>query len=200
MTKLVIADGQPLFRVGLASVLEKEGHDIVGQAGSVSEAVAMIDALHPTVVVVDKKLGGGGGFAVLTHIKQQAEAPLVIFNADSMTAQEIESARSFNAVCIIEKSNDPQAYLDCLNDILAGNSCCRAGAVSTPSGSSDISFLSSREIEVAQLVGQAKRNDEIAAQLDITVGTVKVHLSRIFKKLKMNSRVELSLYMQSHLL
>jgi DNA-binding NarL/FixJ family response regulator len=199
VTKVVIADGQPLFRVGLASVLEKEGHDIVGQAGSVSEAVAMIDALQPDVVVVDKRLGGGG-FAVLTHIKQQAEAPLVIFNADSMTAQEIESARSSNAICIIEKSNDPQAYLDCLNDILAGNSCCRAGAVSVPSGSSDISFLSSREIEVAQLVGQAKRNDEIAAQLDITVGTVKVHLSRIFKKLKMNSRVELSLYMQSHLL
>lgn len=198
MAKLVIADCHPVFRVGLASLLENEGHQIVGQTGSASEALAMIDTLRPDVVIVDKKLEGNGGFAVLANIRQQVETPLIIFNADSVTAQEIKIARSFNAACIIEKNNAPQAYLDCLNDVLAGRNCRCTGETSNPS-KSDIAMLSDREIEIAHLVARAKRNDEIAAQLNITVGTVKVHLSRIFKKLGMNSRVKLSLYMQKHI-
>jgi two-component system nitrate/nitrite response regulator NarP len=116
---------------------------------------------------------------------------------DSKSDCDISQLSQLGVSCIIGMRKEPQAYMACLGTVLSGGTCCAPDQTwhSLPPG---IKELSRRELQIAKLVSEGKRNQEIADVTSIGVGTVKVHISRIFKKLKVTSRVDLTLMIQKH--
>jgi len=195
MARVLIADRHPLFADGLASLLEREGHSIVGQFTSATELIDRVEALRPDAIIIDKLLPPGGAIEFLSHAEKSGLNVPVIVCADTVSEDELKYLQTI-AHCIIGKRNNPQSYVACIRKALAGNRCCTI--TSSSSGiQSILAHLSPKEQEIAKYVQQGKRNSEIADRTSITEGTVKVHLSRIYKKLDIKSRIQLVLLLQS---
>lgn len=195
MANLIIADCTPIFAKGLKHLVQDNGHIVVGEAASSDEAIRQIRMLKPDAIMIDMQMSDGRACDVIEYARAN-QLPIMLI-ANSM--QEALRAQALGADCVTDKRKSGIDYLECLKTILSGEKCY-AFSVAEDCGEAQPLPLSKREIEIAGYVLEGKRNDEIAQIINITTGTVKVHLSRIFKKLKIRSRLQLVLFMQKHYL
>jgi two-component system nitrate/nitrite response regulator NarL len=195
MANILIADHHPLFPAGLESLLQGEGHAIVASLSALDGLPEKMEALEPDALIIDQHLLPSGTAEFFRHIEQQMPTSRVILSVDTLDSDELAEVQSI-VDCVVGRRNAPQSYIECVRQVLGGIRCCSIEPAGSDAIRSAMASLSPRERDVAQYIRQGKRNAEIAKLVHLTEGTVKVHISRIFKKLKVSSRVQCALLLQ----
>lgn len=203
--RVALADDQQLIRAGFRSLLEAEPDlEIVGEASTGREAVALVTREKPDVVLMDIRMPDGDGLWATERIAANPalEATHVIvvttFELDEYVAQAIRAGASGFLV----KDTEPVELIRAVHVVAAGDALLSprvtkrllervAGALAAPPDDSRIRSLTEREREVLALVGQGLTNDEIGARLFLSPLTAKTHVSRIMSKLLARDRVQL---------
>lgn len=183
-----------MIQTALAALLEGTGRKIVGRASSGAEALDQLRRSRADVIILDVQMPGGSGIHVLRELrKRHDDRPVVLLTA-GIDDEALRQALALNASGIILKSSDPSLLIECIDRVNEGAQWIDAPIRerlldSEPAGGT----LSERECEVVRLVQQGLKNRDIAARLQLTEGTVKVFLHRIFAKIGVSSRTELAM-------
>ena len=166
MRRVVLVDDHALFRAGVRSELEGRV-EVVGEAGTVEEAVALIESAKPDVVLLDVHMPDGGGVAVATRCSGRD---------DERLADAIERVAEGDAV---------------FSPRLAGFVLDAFRGDPTPSDS-ELDQLTPRELEVLRLIARGYLYKEVAHQLGISAKTVEAHVTAVLRKLQLSNRHALS--------
>jgi DNA-binding NarL/FixJ family response regulator len=200
LRRVVLVDDHDLFRAGVRSELG-QAVDIVGEAGSVAEAVPLIRELDPDVVLLDVHLPDGGGHAVIAQIAP--ERPGVRFLALSVSdaAEDVIGVIRAGARGYVTKSISGVDLIEAVKRTADGDAvfsprlagfvldAFRSGA---PPSDPELDVLTAREREVLQLIARGYRYKEIAARLHLSVKTIETHVSAVLRKLQLSNRHELT--------
>ena len=205
MIRVAIADDQQLIRGGFRSLLESEPDiEVVGEAGTGAEAVALVTALKPDVVLMDIRMPDGDGLWATQRIAENpdlAATHIVIvttFELDEYVAQAIRAGASGFLV----KDTEPVELIRAVRVVAGGDALLSPGVtkrlleriavtLTDAPDTAQLSPLTDREREVLTLVGQGLTNDEIGRALFLSPLTAKTHVSRIMSKLLARDRVQL---------
>ena len=200
-----MVDDHALVRTGLRMVLEKEVDiEVVGEADSGEQALPMIRRLRPQVVLCDLHLPGISGLEVTERIARGDDGPRVIvvsvMEDGPMPKRLIESGASG----YVGKGGDAAELVRAVRDVALGRRFLASGvaqklALSGLGGEgSPVDGLSSRELEVAMLLVQGIRQQDIAERLSLSPKTVSTHKARLFAKLGVQDTVALSRLLAQH--
>jgi len=198
---VVLVDDHELFRAGVRGELGAKV-DIVGEAGSVAEAVPLIHETDPDVVLLDVHLPDGGGEAVIAGVS--VERPGVKFLALSVSdaAEDVIGVIRAGARGYVTKTISADELADAVRRVADGDAvfsprlagfvldAFRAGE--RVHSDTELDELTAREREVLQLIARGYRYKEIAARLHLSVKTVESHVSNVLRKLQLSSRHELT--------
>ena len=199
--RVVLVDDHELFRAGVRGQLG-DAVEIVGEAGSVAEAVPMIRELDPDVVLLDVHLPDGGGEAVIAGVS--VERPGVKFLALSVSdaAEDVIGVIRAGARGYVTKTISGDELTSAVTRVADGDAVFSprlAGFVldafregDRVGDDAELNELTPREREVLQLIARGYRYKEIAARLHLSVKTVEAHVSSVLRKLQLSSRHELT--------
>jgi DNA-binding NarL/FixJ family response regulator len=199
--RVVLVDDHALFRAGVRNELG-DRVEIVGEAESVEQAVPLIKALDPDVVLLDVHLLDGGGEGVIAGVSP--ERPGVKFLALSVSdaAEDVIGVIRAGARGYVTKTISGEELADAVHRVAEGDAVFSprlAGFVldafregERVHSDAELDQLTGREREVLQLIARGYRYKEIAARLHLSVKTVETHVSSVLRKLQLSSRHELS--------
>jgi two-component system, NarL family, nitrate/nitrite response regulator NarL len=195
-TTLYVCDTQPIIIEGLHRVLQDASDfTIIGSSSNSAEAVKQIQVLQPQIVFLDQSYSGFKmGFRLLSEVRGAAPGCYPILWIYDLPEVECFRALQLGARGILKKSLPVTAILECLRAVSRGQVWMEHAV---PKHSSDSNRkqpprLTPREREIVQCLCRGLRNKQIANELSITAGTVKVHLMHIFEKAGVKDRFELA--------
>jgi two-component system nitrate/nitrite response regulator NarL len=196
MTSILIADYHPMIRWAISRLAGRNAFDTIAQAADTKEALSAIAAHDPDIVILDLAMPGGSGMEVLRETRSKGDHRSIVILTAEIDDQRLSTALALGVDGIVLKNSDPAHLIACLSRVRDGGRWIdpaleQRAEAAAESGSSG--KLSPREAEVAALVAKGLRNREIAVELGITEGTVKVFLHSIFDKLGVSNRTELAL-------
>jgi DNA-binding NarL/FixJ family response regulator len=187
MMKVLIVDDHAVVRQGLKSAIQSHGYQVVAEAGSINEAQAFMAQTNPDALIVDINLPDGSGFDLVAWSKKVSPTTAIVVLTLNDSEDYVRAAKNAGANAFIVKSAP-------LSDLIAALDF----AISSPTTFSSKhicisgidSGLSAREIDVLHSINHGLSNTAIAANLYISVSTVKTHVSSILRKLDADNRVQ----------
>ncbi|MER5388997.1 response regulator transcription factor [Saccharopolyspora sp. NPDC002686] len=203
--RVFLVDDHALFRAGVrAELAAADQVEVVGEAGSVAEAVAGIAHYKPEVVLLDVHMPDGGGAEVLRQVRPQQ--PDVVFLALSVSdaAEDVIAVIRGGARGYVTKTISGRELADAVVRVRAGDAvfsprlagfvldAFSEGPNSAPVGDPELDLLTPREREVLRLLARGYAYKEIASELFISVKTVETHVSSVLRKTQLSNRYELS--------
>jgi DNA-binding NarL/FixJ family response regulator len=199
MTRVVLVDDHQMFRSGVKAELGASV-EIVGEAGDVDEAIGVIKATRPDVVLLDVHLPGGGGVEVLRQILPSETKFLALSVSDA--AEDVIGVVRGGARGYVTKTISGDELTNAIERVaegdavfsprLAGFVLDAFAAADVPSIDPELDQLTQREREVLRLIARGYAYKEIAKELFISVKTVETHVSSVLRKLQLSNRHELS--------
>jgi two-component system nitrate/nitrite response regulator NarP len=197
VTKVLLVDDHPMIGAALDMLLRDTDYELLGRARTAAEANSLLNKEKPDLLLLDVHLPDGSGLDVLQRLSRARKRPAVILVTAGMDDAQLLAAAELQPEGIVLKTSDPGLLLKCMDAVVAGERWvdpeiaertrqAQERAASAPP-------LTRRERELIDLVRQGLRNRDIAAELGVTEGTVKVYLHAIFDKLKVENRTELAL-------
>jgi DNA-binding NarL/FixJ family response regulator len=194
-TRVIVADDDVLLREGLASLLDRSGFDVVGQAGDGTMLLGLVRDHRPDLVVVDIRMPPthtGEGLEAARVIREELpETGILVLSAHTEVEHAMELLASGQGVGYLLKSRiaDVAEFLDTLERIAKGGSVVDPALVqelvSSRRREDPLAVLSLREREVLALMAEGRSNAGIARRLWITEGTVEKHVRSILAKLSL---------------
>jgi two-component system nitrate/nitrite response regulator NarL len=195
--RIVIADDHAIFRDGLRRLLATQrDFQVLAEASDGKEAIELAKELRPDVLLLDLAMPRVPGMEVLRELAHQQAAVRTILLTAAIQPFAVTSALQLGARGIVLKASPPEMLLSSIRAVCEGQfwvgsepvaAWARAGQAST-SGFG----LTSREVEIISAIKEGSSNREIASKLAISEETVKRHLSNIYGKLGVSSRLELA--------
>ena len=195
---LVIADDHPVFLEGLANVFRNSSDiKVVAQCRDGVAAMNAIREFAPDVAMIDLSMPGLNGLDVLATVTGEKRATRVMFLTAEATETQIMDAISGGAKGILFKSSSPDEIARSVRKVAAGKyqfpkELADAMRKRHAKRLRPMQLLTPRESEVARLVVKGLSNKEIGRQMDLSEGTVKIHLHNIYKKLNVSNRTALA--------
>ena len=197
--QVVIADDHPVVREGLRSLLLTAADmEVIGEAGTGAEAVVQAQALQPEIMLLDIRMPGGNGLAVLKQIKAVSPHTSVIMVTMHDNPDYISRAIAAGAAGYVLKEASRQDFLTAIRTVLRPSAAptpvllsktqraaFSAAQTSAPSGAVSISSV---ERELLLLLAEGLSNREISARLRCSLGTVKKYLQNLFNTLQVSDR------------
>jgi len=199
---VAIIDDHAIFRAGVRA--ELEGFvDVVGDAGTVEEAVRLITAAKPDVVLLDVHMPGGGGVEVIRRVAEVAPAQRFLALSVSDAAEDVIAVVRAGARGYVTKTISGADLADAIARVKAGDAVFSprlagfvldafAGQISEAEADPELDQLTLREREVLRLIARGYLYKEIARDLSISPKTVEAHVSAVLRKLQLSNRHELS--------
>lgn len=201
---VLVIDDHPLFRKGVRQLLEMGGHfTLAGEAADGVEGLALAKQLNPDLILLDINMKGMGGIETLKAIKAADLDGRVIMLTFSDHEEDLVSALRAGADGYLLKDMEPEQLLASLEAAGHGKMAlserlvgmlARALREDTQPTDPENAGLTDREREILPLIAEGLSNKLIARRLDITEGTVKVHVKHLLKKLNLRSRVEAAVW------
>ncbi|HRP95848.1 MAG TPA: response regulator transcription factor [Rhodocyclaceae bacterium] len=202
---VVIVDDHGLCRRGLKELLElRAGMRVLGTTGDPDEALALIEAHVPDLVIMDLKMPAMDGITLLQKLRGEGcEVPVTILTM-SAAQEDMAGALRAGARGYLLKDMDPDEVIEAIRRIARGEmvvapamslklaNLLQHGGTEAPAEKTE--RLTAREQEILQLLASAKSNKAIARELNISHDTVKLHVRHILAKLNFTSRVEAAVY------
>jgi DNA-binding NarL/FixJ family response regulator len=203
--RVLIVDDHALFRSGLASLLQANDIEVVGEACSGQEAVEKTRQLKPDIVLMDIKMANLNGIQATRLIKTEMPwAKIIIVTAFDHDEDLFEAMRS-GAAGYILKNMKAEEFIKLLSNVMTGDVAVSPWAAnkiikemfrqpgkSVPDHSAG--ELTRKEFEVLGLISTGATNKEISLTLNISDNTVKYHLRNIMEKLQVKNRAQLAVY------
>ena len=193
--RVVLAEDDVLLREGLASLLERSGFDVVGQAGDSTQLLTLVHEKAPALVVVDIRMPPthtAEGLEAARHIRQEhPETGILVLSAHVEVEYAMELLASGRGIGYLLKSRvtDVEEFIETLQRIAKGGSVVDpevvAELVAARRRDDPLAVLSPREQEVLALMAEGRSNAGIARQLWVTEGTVEKHVRSILTKLNL---------------
>jgi len=207
--RLVLADDHPIVLGGLKLLFSTEtDFEIVASVRNGDEALRAVREQRPDVLVLDLRMPGKDGLAVLKDIVDEKLPTRVVVLTALDNEDAVEAVRR-GACGIVLKDMAPSLLMQCIREVHAGHKWLEKGIAARVVDSLikrrgekwDLgAVLTQRELEVARLVAEGFSSKGVAKRLGITEGTAKLHLHHVYEKLKLDGRVALSRYIQSRVL
>jgi len=200
--RVVLVDDHSMFRAGVRAELG-DPVDVVGEAATVAEAIAVIRATAPDVVLLDVHLPDGGGLAVLAAVAaERADTRFLALSVSDAAEDVIEVIRA-GARGYVTKTISAAELTNAVRRVAEGDvvfSPRLAGFVldafrdspSVPSIDPELDQLTPRELEVLRLLARGYAYKEIASELFISIKTVETHASNVLRKLQLSNRHQLT--------
>jgi DNA-binding NarL/FixJ family response regulator len=195
--RIIIADDHAIFRDGLRRLLAtQEDFHVIGEASDGKEAISLTQSLKPDVLLLDLAMPRVPGMEVLRELSKQETPVRTILLTAAIQPFAVTSALQLGARGIVLKASPPEMLLKSIRSVHEGQFWVGSEPVTTwaraGQGGTSGFGLTSREIEIISAIKQGSSNREIAGQLAISEETVKRHLSNIYGKLGVSSRLELA--------
>lgn len=215
MIKILIADDQMMIREGLRTILDlEEDMEVVGAANNGVEVCKLADALRPDLVMMDIQMPQMDGIAALKHIKQSHPDTSILILTTFLEDQYIIDGLASGADGYILKDMNTDKMLAAIRDAASGQFILPVAVASKlakrmshmemhrPSGVTGSQLrvrLTERESDIAELMVKGYSNNEIAAALYLSEGTVRNYISNLYRKLNATDRVQASLRLREWL-
>lgn len=212
--RVLIVDDHPVVRRGLRVLLEvQDGIEVAGEAGDGAAALALAAELTPDVILLDLKLPGMDGHAVLAGLKaaastgqpastgQQSSARVLVLTSATEPASASLAVRS-GAAGVLYKDVDPDALVRAIRSVHDGHLLLAPEAagslVHQANNGGGLDSLTGREREVLAEIAKGRSNREIARALTVSEKTVKAHVSAVLAKLGVQDRTQAALLAVRH--
>jgi DNA-binding NarL/FixJ family response regulator len=203
--RILIVDDHPVVRSGLRMLIDDEPDLLVcGEAGDADEAIRVLDAMKPDLVIVDLSLKGSSGLELIKRIKSRESGSKMLVS--SMFDESLYAERVLNAGALgyVSKQEAMEKVIEAIRCVLSGRVYLSAAMSDrmlhrltrdhqTPERS-PVETLSDRELEVFEMIGRGRTTGEVASQLHLSVKTVETHREKIKAKLRLKSAAELYQY------
>lgn len=208
---IIIADDHPTFRDGLARLLGDEADfRVVGTAGTAAETLQTVVELKPDVLLLDLAMPGRSGLDVLRDLAGGEVRPHVVVLAATIGETQMIEALELGARGIVLKETATTLLLKCIRTVMTGQYWVGREAVTNLvdglrrarsrrlEQAAGRFALTDRQLAIIKAIVGGATNREIAASLNISEDTVKQHLTTVFDKCGVSSRVELALFAVDH--
>jgi DNA-binding NarL/FixJ family response regulator len=191
-----VCEAQPIVVEGLQRVFSSAGDlEMVGAVSRLNDSVEQLDELHPDVFLIDQTAGTSAILRFISNLKTAGARSFPVLWANELSEADALRALQLGIRGILKKTAPPQVLIECMREVAAGK-------IWMEDSSQIVGFLqrrqtsrlTPREREVVRLVCQGLKNKQIAANLGITPGTVKVHLMHIFEKTGLKDRFALAVH------
>jgi len=198
--RILLVDDHPVVREGLARLIgHHDDMEIVGEAASADEALAVYESLQPDLTIVDISLGGRDGLSLIKDMltRWPGARTLVL----SMHGERLYAERCLRAGArgYVMKQAPPEELLEALRDVLGGgvytSSAMKSALVERLAQrgieTAPMDDLTDRELEIFRMIGQGVTNAEIATRLSLSPKTIDTYRDRLKKKLRLKTGAEL---------
>jgi DNA-binding NarL/FixJ family response regulator len=201
VTTVLLVDDHALVRAGFAMILEiQDDLQVVGAAADGAEALRLVGALDPDVVLMDVQMPGSDGISATAQITATSSARVIMVTTFDREDYLFESLRA-GASGFLLKNGEPEHLVDAIRAVAAGHALLAPTVTrrvierfvhTRPAGDrlARIAELTERERETLSAVARGLSNAEIAAELYVSEATVKTHVSRLLTKLGVRDRVQ----------
>jgi two-component system, NarL family, nitrate/nitrite response regulator NarL len=201
--KIIIADDHAIFRDGLRRLLASEkDFTVIGEAADGEQAISLTRQLKPDILLLDLAMPRKPGMETLRDMAEMKLPVHVILLTAAIHPFEVTCALQLGARGVVLKASPPELLLKSIRAVSEGQHWVASEVLSDwariakePTGAG---ALTSREVEIVSAIRSGSSNREIAQKLSISEETVKRHLSNIFGKLGVSSRLELALLASRH--
>jgi DNA-binding NarL/FixJ family response regulator len=202
---VLIVDDHPVVRQGLRVLLEvQDGIEVVGEAGDGPAALALAAEQKPDVILLDLKLPGLDGLAVLAELRarQGHQARILVLTSATDPVAAGQAMRG-GAAGVLYKDVDPDALVRAIRAVQDGHLLLApeaAGTLFQPATwqNRGLDALTAREREVLAELAKGRSNREIARALNVAEKTVKAHVSSVLAKLGVQDRTQAALFAVRH--
>lgn len=196
--RILLADDHPLFREGVVhSLCEDSGFEIVGEASSGEEAVAMAGSLRPDMVLLDVSMPGIGGIAAAARIAEILPGVRIMMLTVAEDQESLLNALKSGAHGYVLKGVSARELREILRSVADGEAYVTPALAadilaefSRPRMPDSLSSLTARESSVLELLGEGLTNRQIGDKLHLAEKTVKHHMTSILQKLHVRTRTE----------
>lgn len=189
--KIMLVDDHYLVRMGLASIIALEADmTVCAEAATGEQALALFRVHNPDVTLIDQRLPGMTGSDTTQKIRAEYPGARILVLSTYACDEEIYKALQCGAMGYLSKSVGREELTEAIRKAASGRRHITPEVAGLLAEGMSRSRLSSRELDVLRLLVGGKRNREIASTLDITEGTVKLHVSSILGKLAVADRTE----------
>ncbi|MGD8752142.1 MAG: response regulator transcription factor [Anaerolineales bacterium] len=204
--RILIADDHTIVRDGLRAVLATQADiNVIAEAANGQEAVSKTLSYQPDVVLMDIIMPQMDGIEAIRQIKRQRPETRILVLTSFATDDKVFPAIKAGAVGYLLKDTDSEDLIRAIYQVHSGESSLHPKIARkllgelveeppSPSVGPEVDPLTERELEVLKLVARGLSNEQIAAQLIISEGTVRTHVSNILGKLHLASRTQATLY------
>lgn len=202
---VLMVDDHPLLRKGLTQLIELEDDlEVVGEASSGQQAIELAESLDPDLITLDLNMQGMDGLQTLKALRESGVDARIIMLTVSDSDEDVVEAIRLGADGYLLKDMEPEALIEKLKEAVLGKMVMSpklteilATALRRPQRQTNraLASLTSRELDILKLIAKGLSNKLIARELDISDGTVKVHVKHLLKKLDLRSRVEAAVWM-----
>ena len=202
--KVVVIDDHPLLRRGVRELLDLEPSiEVVGEAGTREDALALVRRVEPDLTILDLNMKGSSGIEILSTLKEEDPSRRIVILTVSDSGKDLTACIQAGADGYFLKDMEPEQFLECILQTLVGylivdqsmmaylTASLRAKASGRPP---ERPSLTGRESDVLGLIAEGCTNKMIARELNISDGTVKGHVKHLLKKLGFKSRVEAAVW------
>lgn len=206
--RLLIIDDHPLFRRGVAQLVSTEPEfDVVGEASGGHEGIEMARRLEPDMILLDLNMKDMNGIEVLKVLKGSGLDSRIVMLTVSDQADDLVAALRAGADGYLLKETEPENLLVKLKEAAEGQVTLSEGLASQLAHSlradsgpkpPDQAGLTEQENRILELISAGLSNKAVARELNISDGTVKVHVKHLLKKLNLRSRLEAAVWAIEH--
>lgn len=204
MIRVVLTDDHPIVLDGLEQLfLREKDFEIVARCVNGEDAIRAVRHHKPDVLVLDIQMPRMNGLQVLREIHEQKIPTRVVLLTAALDEDQVMEAMRLGVAGLVLKEMASKRLVQCVRHVSGGDQWLESSLVSKAlekmmkreQGSREVArVLTPRETEVVKMVATGLRNKEIGEKLQISEGTVKIHLHAIYEKLQITGRVELTLF------
>lgn len=197
MTRVLLVDDHPMIGAALEMLLRGSEYELLERARTAAEATRQLAKVKPDLLLLDVHLPDSSGLEVLRRLNKSRSRPKVILLTAGMDEAQLLAAAELAPDGMVLKTSDPSLLIRCMDTVVDGGRWVDPEIAERTRHAEDRAAsappLTRRERELIELVRQGLRNRDIASELGVTEGTVKVYLHAIFDKLRVDNRTELAL-------
>lgn len=189
--EVMVVDDNSLLRLGLTEAIGGEPDlEAVGEAENGVQALELFRKLQPDVVTMDYQMPGDNGVECTRKIIAEFPEAKVILLSVFEGEEDVWNAVQAGAQGYLTKTGEIEEVLDAIREVASGGTYFPAAIAQKLASREERESLTTRELEVLQLIVEGNSNKEIMDKLDISVGTVKLHVSHILEKLGAADRTQ----------
>ena len=203
--KILLVDDHPLLRTGVMQLIALEDDlEAVGEASNGEEAVTLASELEPDLIILDLNMKGMNGIETLIALRENEVTSRIVMFTVSDNQEDVVAALQAGADGYLLKDMEPDILIEkirlaangqlVLSEELTELLALAIQSKNRKDSKTDAKSLTKRERQILKLISSGMTNKHIARKLDITEGTVKVHIKHLFKKLNLKSRVEAAIW------